>query len=468
MPTYQTIATRIDSGVFGGNPLQDKNEEQDVAGASSQSQQPSDSVNSVAAANAIPEKNGVGGPPNVFPHKPIGNGQQLPGTIGNLEALLAQHNVTVNFNVVTKDVEIHVPGQTGTAQNRGNVAMAYITSMASAAGMSVGNLSDYILAVADKNVRNPVADWITGKPWDGTRRLDALYKTVTAAPDFLPNFKDRLIRKWLISAVAAVFMGSGFRTRGALTFQGAQGLGKTTWVQSLVDDPILQSEVVKLGHAWDGGSKDARLTALRHWIVELGELEGSFRKEVASLKAFLTLDQDKIRPPYARTDFTYARKTVFFASVNQHQFLKDDTGNSRFWTIPVVKLDYSHGIDMQQLFAEVKLAFDKGEQWWLTQQEEDFLASTNLEHRDLGGTGELVRAALDLDRCKAENLPRMNAVQVLAELGIRYPSNVQSKECNAVLREFLGEPTRSKGYSWWRVPLREGNTQPDPADWHKY
>ena len=467
MLTNHTIAARDDSGFSGRNPLQNENEEEGVAGASTQSQHQTETDTSKvlgAAASSGPRGDRA---PKAFPHGPIKHGQLFPGTIENVETLLAHHNVSVNFNVITKAVEINIPGQSGSVQNRANVAMAHISSMASAAGLSVGSLPEFVLAVADKNLRNPVTDWINSKPWDGVNRLDDLYKTVTAAPGFLEMFKDRLIYKWLLSAVAAAFTDFGFRTRGALTFQGAQGLGKTSWVQSLVNDPVLQAEVIKLGHAWDSGSKDARLTALRHWIVELGELEGSFRKEVASLKAFLTLDQDKIRPTYARTDFTYSRRTVFFASVNQHDFLKDDTGNSRFWTIPVVALNYNHNIDMQQVFAEVKVAFDNGEKWWLTDPEEALLATTNLEHRDLGGTGELVRAALELDRRKDPNLPRMSSPQVLAHLGIRFPSNVQSKECNAVLREFLGEPTRSKGYSWWRVPLRDEEQQDYSAVWRK-
>lgn len=102
--------------------------------------------------------------------------------------------------------------------------------------------------------------------------------------------------------MAATFPRPGFRSRGVLTLQGSQGIGKTTWFKHVISDEALRDQAIKLGHSWDGGSKDSKLSMIRHRIVELGELEGSFRSEISALKAFITEDFDKIRPPYARSD----------------------------------------------------------------------------------------------------------------------------------------------------------------------
>lgn len=393
-----------------------------------------------------------------FPDQPSARGARTPATIDNLKYLLDLEGISVRFNVIKKDVEITIPGLQGTAHNARNVAFAQIKSLCTRHGMSSDGLADYLLAVADSNPRNPVADWITSKPWDGQDRIAAICNTITVAEGYLYHLKNILIQKWLLSAIAAIFMPQKFRSRGVLTFQGLQGIGKTSWFAQLVDER-LRHEVVQLGHAWDGGSKDARMSATQHWITEFGELEGSLRKEIESLKAFITLDFDKIRPPYARSENSYPRQTVFAASVNQQEFLKDATGNSRFWTIAVEAIDYCHDIDMQQLWAQMKVKLESGDTWWLSEPEESLLAHHNLRHRDFGATGARVQAALDMSRAGEENLPRMNPGQVLAELGYDKPTNTQHKECAAVLREFLGEPTRSKGYPFWRVPLivREGN-----------
>jgi predicted P-loop ATPase len=152
-------------------------------------------------------------------------------------------------------------------------------------------------------------------------------------------------------------------------------------------------------------------------------------------------------------DNEYPRQTVFGASVNEREFLQDATGNSRFWTLPVTHLDYNHDVDMQQLFAQLKVCLDRGEQWWLTDAEEAQLTELNRHHRALGAIGEKVRAVLDLTRKDQSDGKRMSAAQVLGAIGIERPTNAQFKECNAVLRECLGESKRINGVNKWCVPL---------------
>lgn len=110
---------------------------------------------------------------------------------------------------------------------------------------------------------------------------------------------------------------------------------------------------------------------------------------------------------------------------------------------------------MQQVFAELKQRFEDGEQWWLTNEEEAELAVINRQHRLVSAVESKIEEALNLELIGETGLPRMTASQVLKEIGIERPSNAQSKEANVALRTLLGEPTRSKGYHWWRVPWRK-------------
>lgn len=388
-----------------------------------------------------------------FPDKGIGRAYQRPATIPNVLQLLSAYKIKTGFNVITKEIDVEIPGYTGSKRNRTDTAMTIIESLAATHGLATAGIPAIVSVIAHQNPYNPVREYIVSKPWDGTSRFDAFCDTVTTHEEFPPKLKSVLIKKWLRSAVAAATMDEGFHGRGVLTLQGPQGIGKSSFLRSLVPDEDRCGQVVLIGHNWDGGSKDSRIAAIRHWIVELGELESSFRRELGTLKAFITQQEDKIRPPYARADVYYPRQTVFAATVNERNFLKDATGNSRFWTIPVTALNYDHGIDMQQLYAEILVELEQGEIWWLTPDEEVLLAESNLEHRDHGPTGEQVRAMLDLSLKGKPDLPRMTANMVLLELGYEKPTNPQSKECNAVLREYLGEPSRSKGQNWWLVPI---------------
>lgn len=389
--------------------------------------------------------------PQAFPNSPKGQSNLLPCTIPNLAHLLKSYGIHPRYNIIKKKLEIRIPDSITTTDNADNVALTHIISLAALNGLPSGQIPAYVEVLGDDNAYNPVAEWINIKPWDGIDRLPEIYATLETQPDYPRVLKDRLIYRWLLSAVAAALKPRGFKARGVLTLQGAQGIGKTSWLKALVTDPVLRETVIKVDHHLDGNNKDSILSAIAHWLVEIGELDSSFRKDIARLKGFLTADQDKVRRPYARGDSEYARRTVFYATVNDANFLVDTTGNSRWWTIPVTRIDFQHGIDMQQLFAQLAADYNRGEQWWLTPEEDDLLESVNREHTAVNAIREQVLAVLDLDDKPHEPARRRSTTAVLQRAGIKQPSNSQCKDCAAVLREFLGEPKKVKGYMTWPV-----------------
>lgn len=233
-----------------------------------------------------------------FPDPPPCPGSLTPpATIDNVARLLDLDGIVCSYNEVKKRVEIGIPGHRGTSDNLDNASMTHVVSLAAAAGMPTGHVPEYVDAIADRNAYNPVVDWIDGRAWDGADRMPAFLATVTAADDYPEALKEALIRKWLRSAAAAAVV-PGFLGRGVLTLQGRQGLGKTSWVRALVSDPALRESVVKIDHHLDAGNKDSVLLAISHWIAEIGELDSSFRRDIARLKGFLTVDHDRVRRPY--------------------------------------------------------------------------------------------------------------------------------------------------------------------------
>lgn len=387
-----------------------------------------------------------------FPDPPKPGTTKLSSTLENFCHLLGCYGIAVRFNQMKKRPEVFVPGLDCSVENRDAVTLTHLESLMVRHGMSATNTAKYILASSDRNRFDSFAEWVNSKPWDGVSRLSDICLTIQPVDDYPQHFALVLIHKWLLSIVAATFHGPGFHSRGILTLQGGQGLGKTSWFGRLITPPALRDDAIKLGHSWDGGSKDARLNALGHRIVELGELEGSFRRELESLKSFVTDRSDKIRPPYGRVACEYPRSTIFGASVNDGSFLIDRTGNSRFWTIAVERIDYMHSVDMQQLFAELKTQWEAGRQWWLTREEEDILASLNAAHEVSSVIADRISGSIDLDRRDAPDLPRLRALDVLERIGVDRPTNVQLKEANSTLRTLLGPHRRIRGANYWDVP----------------
>jgi len=266
-----------------------------------------------------------------------------------------------------------------------------------------------------------------------------------------------LVYRWLLSAAAAAYK-PGFHARGVLTLQGGQGLGKTSWITALVPPRELRESVVKLGHHLDASNKDSLLLAVGHWIVEMGELDSSFKKDIARMKGFITDSHDKIRRPYAKGESEYQRRMVMCASVNDEQFLVDPTGNSRFWTVPLTHINYQHGIDMQQVFAQAKHVVDQGEQWWLNREEEAMLREENKKHQAVSAIREMVLDVIIHPEDPRAGKPRkLSASEVLRQLlQIKAPNNNQSREAGQALREFYGEPVgRTGGNAKWNVCINE-------------
>lgn len=393
--------------------------------------------------------------PEQFPNGPQGWNKVLPATMANLTFLLREYGIKVFYDCIKKKLRIVIPGQAGNTDNADNSAITTIISLVTLNGMAIGQVPALVEAIGDRNIYNPVADWIQSKPWDGVDRLHALYDTLVAREGFPEQLKQTLIYKWLLSATAAAVMPRGFKARGVLTFQGPQGLGKTSWIMSLVDDPALRESLIKVDHHLDPHNKDSILGAITHWIVEIGELDSSFKKDVARLKGVLTSDADKVRRPYAKTESEYQRRTVFCATVNEENFLVDHTGNTRWWTLPLVSINFQHGIDMQQVFAQLALDVEANAQWWLTKAEEVALEEHNSDHRSVSLMRERLMEFIDLSRIGHPDNTNMGTVELLSKLGYKYPTNGDTKELTSLLKELLGPSKKINGTQKWRMPWRE-------------
>lgn len=380
------------------------------------------------------------------------NGQPM-NTVENLAYMLGEYAITTKYNQVRKRVELALPGRRYSADNEANCGLAEITSMASRNRMPVSMIADYIKLLADRNSFNPVKQFIASKPWDGVTRIQALCDTVRTS-DNNTKLRDQLIRRWLVSAVAAIFMPFGFESHGVLVFTGDQGQGKTKWIKRLVPPELL--DVVLVGAVLDPNNKDTVTNAISHWLVELGELDATFRKaDIARLKSFVTNATDKVRRPYDRIESEYQRRTVFFASVNEDRYLVDDTGNRRWWTVPVLGINYMHTIDMQQVWAEVFVLFGAGEQHWLTDDERVALNTLNAEHESVDPVEEMILSNFDFDALQGLATREMTASDVLLAIGFDKPTKATATHASKVLKKLTGsDPMKRAKGRFFKMPPR--------------
>ena len=368
----------------------------------------------------------------------------------NIECLLNHYRIKVKFNLVSKRIEITVPDKKYSKTNESEVKLSDIASLCVKNGVPKVDLERWMLLIADKNRYSPVVEWIDSKSWDKTSRIDGFIKTVVADN---PELAKTLIYRWMLGAVAAAFSEDGVSLPGVLVFQGVQGVGKTAWFKSLV--PASHHSLIVDGVTLDPRNKDSVIGCTSHWLVELGELDGTFNKsDLAALKAFITKSTDYYRVPYARTESTASRNTAFFGSVNNAQYLVDETGNRRWWSISVKEINYNHNMDMQQVWSEFKNLFDKGESYYLTKEESKFLTAENELFETIDPMEEKILNCFRWD--ELERHQRLTASEVLESIGFDLTKGDRKrlgKECGAILTKLTGNKAKkSNGKMVFNLP----------------
>ena len=359
-------------------------------------------------------------------------------TKDNIGGVLETHGVEVRYNVIKKRMEIEIPNMNFIADMKEEASLIEIEDRCINMGIPHTKVRDYLKILAREY--NPVKEWIDGVPWDGESRMQRFLDSLMVHEN--NDLKEMLMKKWLISCVAAAYEVRGVSTEGILVLQGAQGLGKTLWFKRLCD---YEKGWLLEGATLNPSDKDSVKRAVSHWIVELGEIESTFKKsDIDQLKAFVTAKTDELRLPYDRAFTTYQRRTAFYASVNAREFLTDTSGNRRFWVLSVKDIDVNHNVNMQQLWAEVKeTMYVQGQMnWFLSPDERELLNESNEMYRTQSSVEDLLLEHVDFD---SEFTKPVQMTKLLRDMGIKAPRMPDFKEAARVLHERGAEKRRTNG-----------------------
>lgn len=294
--------------------------------------------------------------------------------------------------------------------------------------------------IARENSFHPVCDWLRGLEWDGVPRLDNWLCRYMGAED--SPYTRQVGRMFLIGMVARVKM-PGCKMDYILILEGAQGAAKST-------------ALAILGGRWFSDSmpdlrfgKDVSQHIRGKWLIEIPELEGMRKAEVTQLKAFLSRRKEQYRPSYGRREVFEDRQCVFAGSTNETEYLRDGTGNRRFWPVKVAaSIDIEALIrDRDQLFAEAWDALGWGEHWWPDRNfEREYMREEQEKRRELDPWLDAVREAVHLEDCVT--------VQLVAEaIDIPLTALDRQKQMRiaACLKELGFERRhRRKGWQWER------------------
>jgi len=240
-------------------------------------------------------------------------------------------------------------------------------------------IEDETINVANHNAFHRVREYLRSIQWDGKERMETLFIDYLGAAD--TPYTRMTARKMLVAAVARV-MNPGIKFDNMVVLQGRQGIGKSYLLK-------------KLGKQWFSDSlttvsgKEAYEQLRGCWIIEMAELAALKKSEIEAIKQFISKQVDTYRVAYGKRLSEFPRQCVFVGTTNEPTFLKDRTGNRRFWPVKVGITEPTKSLftkdtdsEMDQVWAEALDAWNKGEDVWIGKEMELLAQKVQEEHTE--------------------------------------------------------------------------------------
>lgn len=360
-------------------------------------------------------------------------------------------------------------------------------------------ISDVLGVVSRENAFHPVKEYFKGLEWDGGERLETLFIDFLGALD--TPLTRALTRKMFVAAVRRVYHpGTPFDQICVLA--GDQGIGKSKILETLaIRRDWFSCSLPPLEH----GTKEAEAHTRGKLFIELGELDAVRRAEAETLKNFISTSVGRFRPAFGKNEVFRPRQCVFWGSTNEQQFLKDASGERRFWIIPAGERQPKYPLSgnprtvdgfpqlwdeldsgyIAQVWAEALAFHRRGESLALGEELKTALAALHEEYKETDGRegiiGEFLEKKLpedwygrSLDErrnyflrddgiSEAGSVERryISATEVLWEcFGEKSDSrsSYKTREVNRILRRIpgwrKGAIRKIKGYGWQRSYIR--------------
>jgi putative DNA primase/helicase len=257
---------------------------------------------------------------------------------------------------------------------------------------STAKCADALALSFEKHSFHPIKDYLDSLTWDGVERVSSLFIDYLGAED--NSYVRTVTRKIIVAAVARVFV-PGIKFDNMPVLSGPQGIGKSTFIK-------------KLGKEWYSDSlttvtgKEAYEQLQGVWMLEMGEMMATKKADIEATKHFLSKTEDIYRVAYGRRTSRFPRQCVFIGTTNDREFLRDKTGNRRFWPIDVGVVQHSKSVfvdmtdyEINQIWAEAVELWNNKEPLFLSREEEKEAAKQQDSHSEESAKAGLIEEYLN-------------------------------------------------------------------------
>lgn len=216
------------------------------------------------------------------------------------------------------------------------------------------NVRDACVQLCLENEFDPILDYLNALKWDGTPRLDSWLLRYMGTPDTELN---RMIGRLVLIAAVRRQRDPGAKFDQIVVLESKEGFGKSTAIEIMAGKENFSDQSIL--NKMEREQQEA-MTGV--WLYEIADLTGMRKAEIEHIKAFASRTSDRARPAYGRFRVDRPRRTIFFATTNDDEYLQSQTGNRRFWPVTVSRVDLEAlRRDRDQLWAEAVVYEKRGD-----------------------------------------------------------------------------------------------------------
>ena len=285
-------------------------------------------------------------------------------TVDNFKAIIDAMGITYKYNVVSHDIDIYEKGRIVEDKSLYK-GLIYSVAQKNDCQIKPQDVGMFATTIALKNKYNPWEEYVTSclqkysdvEDLKKYNTIKELFESLKLRNHYNKEFAFILFKKFLMHFIASYKL-QDYGCNGVFILQGQQNLGKTAFFENIVP-----SHFFKSGMSVNPENDDSVRKVLKYMLVELGEIEGTLKADVNKLKNFITEKTFAFRKQYSDFIEENKRHTVLCGTCNSEEFLKDETGDRRYWVIPISSIDFDslNLINIEKLWAEVYYLFEEEE-----------------------------------------------------------------------------------------------------------
>jgi predicted P-loop ATPase len=371
-----------------------------------------------------------------------------------------KNNYDIRFNVITTDTEYKKKNETEYhyLDDMNYIDLKVDVKLNNNFTISKENFEDALYSSHCSKRFDPFKDYLKRLPlWDGTDYIAEYFKQIQLDNETDRNYLLEGFKKWFVALVVSLVedeIDMFYINQICLVFTGKQGRFKTTFFQRL-----LPKELQKYFYAGKFiiGLKDHEKYLATKIIINFDELAAFNKHDNESVKSLITQAQVETRLPYKAKDIRLKRRASFCGTINNPEFLRDDSGERRFFVMEISDIDLRTDLNVDNLYAQALALYKNQFQYWFNRDDIDVLEEFNAKFKLRSMEEELILQLYSVPTQTDRSLNQclyLRATQIANDIAEKYTkinvNNTVIKNIGMALRKnkFKKHTVRLPGGGW--------------------